>query len=355
MANGNHLSRSWLVLLVSVGLIRLFTFRPDWVELYYSNGIYPVISSGFRALTGLLPFSLGDLVYLFLGCWLLADLIRLIRKVKKGTYNRATLVRNSLSYTRYILFIYLAFNLLWGLNYDRKGIASQLDLDLSDTGEANLKMVAGILANKVNTYRPAVPAQPFSRVREETEKAYATAGARYPFLLTRPHAMKSSLFGIFGNYFGYSGYYNPFTGEGHVNNEVPAFLVPFVTCHEMAHQAGYAKENEANFVGFLAGRESGDSAMLYSAYFNMFLYANGELRVRDSLAARRNVESLRPEVLADIQAYREHLMQYQGPVSELVDRIYTEYLKLNKQPAGLRSYSRVVIWLMAYYRKEGEL
>jgi hypothetical protein len=67
------------------------------------------------------------------------------------------------------------------------------------------------------------------------------------------------------------------------------------------------------------------------------------------------VESLRPEVLADIQAYREHLMQYQGPVSELVDRIYTEYLKLNKQPAGLRSYSRVVIWLMAYYRKEGEL
>ena len=55
------------------------------------------------------------------------------------------------------------------------------------------------------------------------------------------------------------GYYNPFTGEAQVNTNVPAFVIPFTTCHEMAHQIGYASESEASFVGFLVIRNSNNA------------------------------------------------------------------------------------------------
>ena len=150
---------------------------------------------------------------------------------------------------------------------------------------------------------------------------------------------------------GYSGYYNPMTGEGQVNTKVPGFLIPFVACHEMAHQAGYARENEANFVGFLAARESKDSALLYSTYLNMFLYANGELRRLDSAAAKRNMDMLVPGAKKDIDQYRKWLKSYDTVVGDLVDIFYNQYLKLNEQPAGRRSYNQVVNWLLAYHRK----
>jgi hypothetical protein len=154
---------------------------------------------------------------------------------------------------------------------------------------------------------------------------------------------------------GYSGYYNPFSGEGQVNTRVPGFLIPFVTCHEMAHQAGYAKENEANFVGFLAGRESRDSALLYSTYLNMFLYANNELRQVDSTSAKENMKILSPAVRNDIEQYRKWSRSYDTPLGDFIDIVYNQYLKLNEQPAGRRSYNQVVIWLLAYYRQQGEI
>lgn len=355
MRNGKRLSRSLLLMLMLAVLVRLLSMKPDWVEAYYSNGIYLPLSAALRTLTGIFPFSLGDLLYLILGCLLVFEIIRFLRWVRKPRFDRAVLLSRASAYGKYVLLIYLFFNLLWGLNYDRQGIAAQLNLNLADTVHADLESIVAVLASKVNRYRPAVPATAFYEARVLTENAYSNARMKYPFIRTRPPAMKSSLFGIFGNYFGYSGYYNPFTGEGHVNNEVPAFLVPFVTSHEMAHQAGYARENEANFVGFLAARESQDSTMLYSAYFNMFLYAYGELRFRDSAAARISLEQLRPEVIGDIQVYRDHLRRFQSPLGDWVDRLYSEYLKWNDQPAGLRTYNQVVLWLLAYYRKEGEI
>jgi hypothetical protein len=241
------------------------------------------------------------------------------------------------------------------LNYNRTGIAGQLDLEINDSSSSELYMLSKLLIGKTNHYRPAVTAIGYERSAFSANEAYETLQAKYPFLNPAPQSLKSSLFGVVGNYLGYSGYYNPFSGEGQVNMSVPGFLVPFVACHEMAHQAGYAKESEANFVGFLAARESRDSATLYSTYFNMFLYANRELSYLDSTAAKENMKALSPAVREDIRHYRAYLQRYDSPLGSMVDVLYNQYLKLNEQPAGQRSYNQVVLWLMAYYRKEGVL
>jgi hypothetical protein len=154
---------------------------------------------------------------------------------------------------------------------------------------------------------------------------------------------------------GYTGYYNPFTAEAQINDAVPGFLHPFVASHEIAHQLGYAKENEANFVGFLAARVSDDAAFKYSAYFEMFLYANSELFRRDSLLARQNIKKLAPEVQRDLAELHAYRIRYENPLDKLISIFYDRYLKMNQQPDGDRTYSKVVLWLLAYYEKLGEI
>lgn len=355
MPRGKWLSRSWIILLICVVLIRLSTLEPQWVEKYYSRGIYPLISKGLRTLTGWLPFSLGDLIYIAAGLWLIRQVLLWVKTGRRKEITWPWAQQLISNYIRIFLWIYLVFNGLWGLNYNRTGIAGQLGLELHDSSSAGLYALSGVLIQKTNNCRPALPAAGFQRSAAAAKQAYESVQVKYPFLNPAPQSLKASLFGVVGNYLGYSGYYNPFSSEGQVNMSVPGFLVPFVACHEMAHQAGYAKESEANFVGFLAARESRDSAVLYSTYFNMFLYANRELSYLDSTAAKENMKALSPAVREDIRQYRAYLQRYDSPLGAMVDVLYNQYLKLNEQPAGQRSYNQVVLWLMAYYRKEGRL
>jgi Protein of unknown function (DUF3810) len=351
MPKGKWPDRSWILLLAGVILVRSSTLEPQWVEQYYSSGIYPYIARFFRALTSWIPFSAGDLLYVAAIIWLIRELAGWVKMIRKHALDRPWLLNRISNYTRIFLCIYLVFNILWGLNYNRTGIAGQLGLALEDSSSTELSRLTEALILKTNQMRPSDPDIGFGRSSELARQAYISGSSKYPFLDPRPFSLKPSIFGAIGNYMGYSGYYNPLTGEGQVNTKVPGFLIPFVACHEMAHQAGYARENEANFVGFLAARESKDSALLYSTYLNMFLYANGELRQIDSVAAKNNMARLTPGVKKDIDHYRKWLRSYDTVVGDLVDIFYNQYLKLNEQPAGRRSYNQVVTWLLAYRRK----
>ena len=351
MPKGKWPDRSWILLLAGVVLVRLSTLEPQWVEQFYSSGVYPFIARFFRAVSSWVPFSVGDLIYVAAIIWLARELARWVRAIRARALNKSWLLSRISNYTRVFLSIYLIFNVLWGINYNRAGIAGQLGLTLEDSSDVELFRLTEALMAKTNQFRPQDPAIGFEHSAELAQMAYTTSSSKYPFLAPRPFSLKPSLFGAIGNYMGYSGYYNPLTGEGQVNTKVPGFLIPFVACHEMAHQAGYARENEANFVGFLAARESKDSALLYSTYLNLFLYANGELRRVDTSAAKRNMDRLVPGVKKDIDQYRKWLKSYDTVVGDLVDVFYNQYLKLNEQPAGKRSYNQVVNWLLAYHRK----
>ena len=163
------------------------------------------------------------------------------------------------------------------------------------------------------------------------------------------------LFGTIGNYGGFLGYYNPFTGEAQVNTQVPAFTVPFTACHEIGHQLGYASESEASFVGFLAIQSGNSTVFNYSAYFDLFAFANGELYMRDSLTAKQNMKLLDTLVRKDYAEYREYLKKYRNPIEPLLTKIYGKYLQAHNQPKGIDSYDEVVAWIIAYYKKYGKL
>jgi hypothetical protein len=347
-----------LFLAAMVPAIHLLSLNNEWVEAYYSAAIYPYIGGFLRTAFGWIPFSIGDLLYLLLiaiAAWIA---IQGIRSIKKDGWTAPIQWRYLKAILILITSTYLVFNLLWGLNYNRLGIAHQLDLVRNDMDTSQLRLLTARLLDRTNgfsSHAGLLRDIPPERIFKGAVDCYTRAEAAFPFLRYQHPSVKRSLFGVIGNYLGYSGYYNPFTAEAHINDAVPNVLHPFVACHEIAHQIGYAREDEANFVGFLVARMSADTAFLYSAYFDMFLYANAALYRTDSAAANMNMKSLHPEVQRDIFKLREFRLRYQSPIEKIIDAAYDRYLRMNQQPEGTLTYSRVVRWLMAYLQKNGDI
>jgi hypothetical protein len=67
------------------------------------------------------------------------------------------------------------------------------------------------LRDQANAWKPVnKDGQKFNSGRKEAIEAYSQLKNELPWLAYRPGSVKPSLFGVLGNYMGYSGYYNPF-------------------------------------------------------------------------------------------------------------------------------------------------
>ena len=190
---------------------------------------------------------------------------------------------------------------------------------------------------------------------KRSAKCYVESEKKYPFLVYQYPSLKSSIYGWWGNYLGFTGYYNPFTGEAQVNTTVPKFLQPYIATHEMAHQIGYAKENEANFAGYLAAVNSTDTLFHYSCYLDLFIYANRQVFYFDSTASKKTLELLIPEVQKDLEEWRQFSLSHQSFIEPAITWMYGNYLKLNEQPKGMYSYNQVISMLIEYYKKFGKI
>ena len=347
-------------LLLVVFSIRLFSAYPILIEQYYSTGIYPYISLFFRSLTGWTFISMGDIVYGLTGAWLIWKGIRAIKAIHATRFTRPYVAKKTLITLQRMLLIYIIFNLCWGLNYNRVGIAEQLDLKMDKYTTQELKSVNEVLLQKINACKTAI-AKDSGTVLKSDEifkrsiAAYSEAEKKYPFLYYQQPSVKSALWGWLGNYIGFNGYYNPFTGEAQVNTTIPKFLQPFTTCHEIAHQLGYAKENEANFVGYLSATASKDSFWLYSTYLDMFLYADRNLYAVDSTEAKLLANQLLPAVKADLRYLRAFNLSHMNAVEPIIKWVYGKYLQSNQQPNGVLTYDQVTAFLIAYHKKFGDL
>ncbi|MFT3901967.1 MAG: DUF3810 domain-containing protein [Niabella sp.] len=360
--NRKSISRiAWtFVALLSI-VIKSVSYFPAIVEKYYTYGIYPIISRILRILLGWIPFSIGDIFYSLIIIWLIRKIFILIKRIKARQINRSALWPFVKQFVFIFLWIYVIFYGLWGLNYSRTGISAQLSLAEKTYTTADLDTLTTLLQQRLNQYAGVLTPTMRNSLRKhknlfnEASKAYKIAEKKYPFLQYSPISVKPSIFSYLGNYLGFQGYYNPFSGEAQVNTTIPSFEEPFVTTHEIAHQLGYGKENEANFVGFLACRLHPSPDFKYSVYYDMYHYSIGELYQRDSVLALRKDSLLHPQVLKDRKAYREFYKKYRNPFEPVITWAYSHFLKANNQPNGKETYDEVVVWLVAYYKKYNDI
>ena len=152
---------------------------------------------------------------------------------------------------------------------------------------------------------------------------------------------------------GITGIYFPFTGEPNVNTTLPDVELPFSAAHEVAHQRGFAREDEANYVGYLACRLHPDADFRYSGLLAASHYALAALHEVDPTAASRVQAGRSAAVLRDEAAIRAWMERYRGRANEVGRRVNDTYLKAQGQAEGVRSYGRMVDLLLAERRRSG--
>ena len=334
-------------------LLLLIKDRPDFVEQYYSRGFYPVLSKVLNASFRWIPFSFGDLLYLVAISYILRWLVINWKKRREHP------IAWSLEVLSFVSVLYFVFHLCWGLNYYRSPLEHSMGLNTQYSTE-KLITITTQLAIKTNALQLGITNDSLTKVntpyafRELTRLSqigYTELETKYPIFEHPGQNVKKSIYSTPLTYMGFAGYLNPFSLEAQVNSVMPKNSMLTTIAHEQAHQLGYAAENEANFIGFLACIHTDNPYFNYAGYAFALRYCLQELRRRDNEAYTELLNALHPGILKDFRESSKFWKAYNNPLEPLIKRIYSRFLKANNQEKGIESYSYVVALLVDYFHK----
>lgn len=346
-----------LLLIPQYLLVKWISNYPEFIERYYSEGVYPYISKALRHTLGWIPFSFGDLVYataiIYIIRWFYINQKRLIKDTKLWIVDVVCAVS----------IIYFAFHMFWGLNYYRLPLHKSLGLNADYTTEQLINVTKRLIKKSNGIYTQIAGNDtlkidiPYSKksILRMAPLGYTNLKKTFPDLEYHPKSIKKSLFSYPLTYMGFSGYLNPLTNEAQVDALIPVYLFPTTTSHEIAHQLGYAAENEANFIGCLAAINHDDIYFNYSGYTFALRFCLNEIAKRDETLFDELYQTVNKGVLNNYKEARDFWDSYENPLEPLFKSTYSSYLKANKQAKGMESYSYVVALLVNYFEKEPDL
>lgn len=343
-----------IVLLVVIILLDLLDDHPQFIERWYSEGIYLWICRILHPVFNLFPFSVGDVLYLAVIILIVYYFVKLVLLLFKKQFKQAgILLMGAIVST---LGAIVAFYILWGINYFRPSAAERLKLPDTDYSTAQLEALTRVIIDSANTTRARLTQadllQSDKTIKQIAVDAVLIISSSSKEFLTYSPRIKSSMFTPVISILGTSGYYNPFTTEAQMNYAMPVFLKPFVACHELSHQMGYGPEDEANFVGFFAGIKSKDRLLQYSAWHEAVDECMRDLMARDSVSHKKMKLLVSPAVHADFVTERDFWIAHESKLNIISDIFYDNFLKANNQPQGLMTYNRMVRLVMALYNKK---
>ncbi len=303
-----------------------------------------------------LPFSVAEvLVGIFAASvlvYLTAAVIGVIRKQRK--LRRICLIL--LTVLCIGLTVYAAFCALWGVYYYGDDFATQSGLDDSPIALEDLKAVTVYFTTLVNRYAEQVPrdengvcAMDRDAILARSDQVYRNAEQLFPCLEGPDIRAKGVHFSRIVSYIDFTGFFFPFTAEANVNTDFPTSLFPSTVAHELAHQRGVAKEQEANFCAVLSSLTYGDPEYCYSACLLAYIHLSNALYDADRSTWSAIYSSLSEPVLRDLAANREYWKQFDTKVRKVYNTVYENFLYSYGQTLGLKSYGACVDLLVHYY------
>jgi hypothetical protein len=358
----------WYLLALFIIIVTQF---PDWLANYYTNGLFKWFSKGLRWMSSSFPNAIGEYVYFFIFIILIINVFKHLFKYYnqyKIEQNGSSLIKEIAKKTvHFLVQLFVLFMLIWGLNYQQSSPARSFGLQVKDSySDVAVEQLTLQLIEELNLTRAQLSDTELNKVNtqqvfSETIQEYAQIQTQYPFLkLTNP-SLKQAKFPQLGDYVGFMAFYHPLTGEAIIRGDLPLLTMPFTTCHEIAHQLGYASETEANFIAFVIGTESKRPLFKYSMLLQLFSYAqSAELNFIAKAGdfenwkkvAERNKNLLSPKVLADRKKIKVFFLARQGFLIPASTSMYNQFLLWNKQAKGINSYDDVLLWALAYRAKK---
>lgn len=350
------LTAIFVCLALGFGLLYIARVFPAFAE-FYADYIYPIWVNTVGRLMSFFPVSMVEiLLYLCI----LYGIFRLVRWIfsKRGSRG-ARALQGFLSLIVFASALFLSYTLNCGINYQRHTFGEESGLEVKERPVEELIALCEKLTEEVNSYSGQVirNKKGLCVLDTNSEKRAVSAmhavSEEFEALKGYYPVPKGLIVSQILSYQQLTGVYSPFTIEANYNRHMTSYNKPFTICHELSHLKGFMREDEANFIAYLACMASEDIDFNYSGALMGWIYATNALYKADAVSYRMMYERLLPEVKAELSANSAFWDRYEGPVAEVADKVNDTYLKANNQTDGVRSYSRIVDLMLAYEAKGG--
>ncbi len=306
-------------------------------------------------LTGWIPFSLVEFFVIILVPAAVIIIVKICRRASGSWHDVGVACLAILSV---LSFFFTSYVFSLGAGYRGSGLDEKLGIERRDVSAAELKETALILVAEMEkdfeevTYgADHFSIMPYNVAKMNTalNDAYAKACKQYEFIQPLRSRVKQVMLSEPWTYTHITGVYSYFTGEANININMPDYTIPYTAAHELAHQRGIAREDEANFVAYLVCRDADDAYLRYSGAVNMFEYVASALASADSDAYREVWNQVPQKIRKELVAYSSFFSKYRKSVVATVsEKVNDTYLKINGT-AGTKSYGMVVDLCVAYY------
>lgn len=351
---------SWVLLgIAALAMILLITAVisesfADW----YNRTIGAFFRTVLAHLTSWIPFSLAEIAIYAIP--LIVVLIGVCGyRHHCDTWRAVFVYLGSIVSVFSILFSLFVFG--FGIGYQTTTLDKKMALPPAEITVDTLRETAQMLVSEVNvlcngiTYgEDGFSVMPYDRaeMNEALLVAYEPICDSYPFIQRMNSRLKPVLASRAMSYTHITGMYSYFTGEANLNVNFPDYSLCYTAAHELAHQRGIARENEANFVAFLVCSGSEDTYLRYCGYLNLLEYVMNALYEADAEAYRALMKTVDGRILREWAAYDDFFDAYRHSfVSKISGTVNDTYLKLNGNEAGEKSYGLVVELAVAYFVK----
>ena len=305
--------------------------------------------SGAELLIGLLCVSV--VVYII---YQLVQLIRCNNRLRRVYITLITLLAAG-------LFIYAGFCLLWGVYYYGDDFMTKSGLTQAEISVDELETVTRYFADKLDEYGGQVQRDDSglytadrTAILDRSSEVFHNIELEFPCLAGPDIDAKGIRFSRVMSYLDFTGFFFPFTAEANINTDFPPALFASTVAHELSHQRGVAKEQEANFTAVLACLSYGDADYSYSACMLAYTHLGNALYSADYDAWQDIYLGLSDEVRADMRANSLYWRQFDTPVQAVSNTVYESFLQSYDQTMGLRSYGACVDLLVSYYLPTAE-
>ena len=331
-----------------------FILSPRFADFFNEN-----ISSLFRALlaniTDILPFSLAEWVLIMSPVILFFVLRYAMRNFSDSWHDTLVFCGTIVSL---LAIFFSSFTLTFAAAYRGEGLDQKLGINRREVSAEELYECAFILAERANAEAELIAFEhggasimPYSydEMNDKLIAAYDKACDKYDFVQSLDSDLKPVMLSSLMSYTHITGVYSFFTGEANINVAFPDYTIPYTAAHELAHQRGIAREDEANFMAFLVSLESDDPYIRYSAYLNLYEYVSNALYYASPELWSYSYSMLSANIKNEMRAYAEFYDKYSDSVAGDVSEVVNNTFLTMQGTEGTKSYGMVVDLAVAYY------
>ena len=325
----------------------------------YAEHVYPVVVNIFARISGIFPFSAAEIMVIAGVLLALFAIVYFIVNMIKRKGRRLKFLLSSFA-TVLLVGSVLLFEFVFGMgiNYSRTPFSQTAGLTTGKYTKAQvLETLQFVTANltesgkyiELDSDGHAVVPEDLS---ERSVAAMQKLGGQYPSLNSYYAGVKPVMLSELMCYGHITGIFTFYSMEANYNTMNNAEELGHTACHELSHMTGFMREDEANFIAYLACRDSGDPYLIYSGWYDLLIYLLNAYYPDATPEEYSAAYSAIPDyAVKQLQMQNELWDKYETDFGEAAEVMNDVYLKINDQSDGTKSYGRVVDLAIADYEK----